>query len=154
MLKPKKQVLLKPNRKETKMPNYLDKFKDFTINRNESFKININDIIVSVSCRNYADAIMNMADEKNGEIGTKLHDAFENGSKNPFEISPMNVPFFTFDNAEICIFETETTNSEGWHKEITDMFCDNVSVGVAPLHSALEFIEICNKVLEYSKRGA
>lgn len=131
--------------------NYLATFKDFTTSRNNGFKLNINNIIVSVVCHNDADAIECMAEEKNGIIGKRLSKEFEHGTKNVFDVLPTDIPFFTFNNADICIFETDPSKDPDYHNDITDKFCDNTDGCIAPLHSAIDFIEICNKVLAYSK---
>ena len=120
--------------------NYLTTFKDFTTSRNNGFKLNINNIIVSVVCHNDADAIERMAEEKHGMIGERLSKEFEHGTKNIFDVLPTDTPFFTVDN-----------QNPDYHNDITDKFCDNTDGCIAPLHSAIDFIEICNKVLEYSK---
>lgn len=75
----------------------LDRMFNFTVHDNRGFQIAFGDIVVSVCAHNYLDSFDAM--EGNGISGDMAKD---------FSLSPKDIPFFTFNNAEICIFNQVT----------------------------------------------
>lgn len=76
----------------------LDKFYDYTIQNNSSFKIAIGDLVVSVTCHNYLDAYGEM--DGNGIAGSDIS----------IEKMPSDLMAFTFygNNTEVVVFNQKT----------------------------------------------
>lgn len=115
----------------------LDKFYDYTIQDNSSFKIAIGDLVVSVACHNYLDAYDEM--NGNGIVGSNIS----------IEKMPSDLMAFTFygNNTEVAVFNQKT--GEYVTDEFTDLAddYDNIAYGV----SSLELIEILVNVKNYEK---
>lgn len=111
----------------------LDHFDDFTILGNKSFKIKYGNIIVSICCHNPIISLFDM--RKNGVIGKEIE------NKNIFD--PMDIQCFTFDGAEICIFNSKT--KENLNSIIISPYADDYEESVDPY----SLIDILIKVRDY-----
>ena len=116
----------------------INRMNDFTINDNKGFKIAFGDIVVSICTHNFIEAMFAM--RHNGVVGEMI-------SNSPTAlITPQDIPIFTFNNAEICIFNQKT--DECLNKEIIDPYADDYEEFVDPE----ELVDILIKVRDYSKQ--
>ena len=116
------------------MKNMLDKFYNFTVHDNSGFHIAYGDIVISVCAHNYLDSFSAM--EGNGRCGDKARD---------FNLMPKDIPFFTFNNAEVCIFNQKT--DEKLNKKIIRPDADDYEEYINPEM----LIDILIKARDYAK---
>lgn len=88
----------------------LDKFYDYTIQKNAGFKLTFGDIVVSVACHNPVDSYDETMRD-NGLVGRNID----------YATNPNELFAFTFNgnNVELAIFNQKT------HEYLTGKYCSN-----------------------------